>query len=207
MLTSSYRRGRLFAHLQEASRRRKFSIFMRTMPTTDRAHVLDLGCGYGTFLEELYPWRRSIVALDIGHPQVLDVLQRYDVLGGVVGDAAKLPFGDDAFEVVFCNAVMEHLPPGLRAAMAGEISRVSQHYFVVTPNRSFPFEPHSKTFFLHWMPSRLFRACVSSLHRLGTVSMSPSYYFEPMRLSEMKSLFPDATVKTMCGGAHLLAYR
>ena len=35
---------------------------------------------------------------------------------------------------------------------AKELSRVSQKYFVQTPNFWFPIEPHFRTLFFHWLP-------------------------------------------------------
>lgn len=61
----------------------------------------------------------------------------------VVGDAARLDYPHDAFDVVFSNSVIEHLG-GVDAqrAMAREVQRVASLYYVQTPNRYFPIEPH-----------------------------------------------------------------
>ena len=62
----------------------------------------------------------------------------------VVGDAADMSsFVDKEFDVVISNSVIEHLPdPDRQRRMAQEISRVGRRYYVQTPNRYFPLEPH-----------------------------------------------------------------
>jgi hypothetical protein len=60
------------------------------------------------------------------------------------GDARDLSrFGDGAFDVVFSNSLIEHVGgfEDQRRA-ADEIQRVGRAYFVQTPNRHFPLEPH-----------------------------------------------------------------
>ena len=73
----------------------------------------------------------------------------------VAGDARDLSRYDDAsYDVVFSNSVIEHLGPRLadQRLMANEIRRVGRRYFVQTPNRYFPIEPHFLTPGFQFLP-------------------------------------------------------
>ncbi len=50
--------------------------------------------------------------------------------------------------------MIEHVPKDLQPAFAHEIRRVGERYFVQTPNRYFPIEPHYQMPFVHSFPRR-----------------------------------------------------
>jgi hypothetical protein len=56
---------------------------------------------------------------------------------------------------VYSSSVIEHFPPGRRAAFAAEVRRVGRGWLVQTPAFSFPIEPHSLLPAAHWLPTRL----------------------------------------------------
>jgi SAM-dependent methyltransferase len=144
------------------SRRRKFGLFMETVAPTAATTVLDLGaddssfgqqggCATLNFFEELYPWPEQVTALGLtagerfraSFPQI-----RY-----VQGDALALPFEDGAFDVVFSNAVIEHVGgPEQQRRLVAEVLRVARRAFVTTPNRWFPIEVHTRLPLVHWLP-------------------------------------------------------
>ncbi|MBA2461962.1 MAG: class I SAM-dependent methyltransferase [Actinobacteria bacterium] len=147
------------------SRRRKFELFMETMRPTPATTVLDVGvddvgfgenegCGTLNFFEELYPWPDRITAL--GQHEGRTFAERYPATPYVQGDALTLPFEGGAFDVVFSNAVIEHV--GGRDAQqrfVDEILRVAPRAFVTTPNRRFPIEVHTRAPLVHWLPERV----------------------------------------------------
>ena len=68
-------------------------------------------------------------------------------------DGCALPFPDQSFDLVFSNAVIEHiLGPGRQEQFAKEIMRVGKSWFVTTPNFWYPFETHHHLPFFQFLP-------------------------------------------------------
>jgi SAM-dependent methyltransferase len=146
------------------SRRRKLRLFLGELQPTASTTILDVGvdevgfgdeslfgCGTHNFFEELYPWRSSITAL--GLQDGTGVRARYPEITYVQGDACALPFEDGAFDVVFSNAVIEHVGDVERQrSFVAEALRVGSRVFLTTPNRWFPIELHTRLPLVHWLP-------------------------------------------------------
>lgn len=72
----------------------------------------------------------------------------------MAGNATDLSvFGDGTFDLVFSNSCIEHIGrfPEWRK-MADGMRRVGSHYFLQTPNRHFPLEPHFMFPFFQFLP-------------------------------------------------------
>src|SRR5262245_416257 len=97
------------------------------------------------------PIKSRITILNI-HP--LDDYEGYFLQSrhvAVVGDGIRLQFADKSFDLVFSNRVIEHLGTWERQqAFAAEARRVGQGYWIQTPAREFPIEPHYFGAFVHW---------------------------------------------------------
>jgi hypothetical protein len=122
-------------------RRRRFRFFEKLLaPLPAPVRILDVG---GT--EEF--WRQMGAAedprLEITLLNLSAEHARAGELPAIAGDARELGFGDREFDVVFSNSVIEHLGNEHdQRRMAAEVQRVGARYFVQTPNRWFPIEPH-----------------------------------------------------------------
>jgi SAM-dependent methyltransferase len=119
----------------------------------------------------------------------------------VVGDARDLSqFGDGSFDLVFSNSVIEHVGgPDDQRRMAEEIRRVGRRYFVQTPNRYFPIEPHFLFPGFQFLPERtkvflLKRFQLGWYPKAKTDEEAVAFAREIRLLSrrEFASLFPDA---------------
>jgi SAM-dependent methyltransferase len=144
------------------SRRRKLQLLLHELQPTETTTVLDVGAdelGFGAgdgcatlnFFEELYPWPHRITAL--GLHDGAGFRSRYPSTPYVQGDALALPFADGEFDVVFSNAVIEHVGGReQQRRFVHEALRVGRQVFVTTPNRSFPIEVHTLLPVVHWLP-------------------------------------------------------
>lgn len=113
-------------------------------------------------------------------------------------------FNDKSFHIAHSNSVIEHVGDCERMAkFAKELSRVSNAYFVQTPNYWFPIEPHCMMPFFHWLP-KSFRIWLVLHFQLGhwrqaTSITDAEYIVNSARLlskKQLQSLFPDAYIIT-----------
>jgi hypothetical protein len=134
--------------LSSRARARRFERFVARFPQLAEMRVLDLG-------GELQTWRqagavrpREVVLLNLESQVDWQIRQ----LGGdaawirvVAGDACAPPpeIAQDSFDLVFSNSVIEHVGDHeRRQAFAHWTRRLATHYWVQTPDRYFPVEPH-----------------------------------------------------------------
>jgi SAM-dependent methyltransferase len=147
------------------SRRRKLRLLLDELHPGPETTVLDVGadevgfggdggetgCGTHNFFERLYPWPERITALGLHDGS--GFRSAYPGIEYVQGDACALPFPDGAFDLVFSNAVLEHVGGTDRQrAMVAEALRVGRRVFLTTPNRWFPVELHTRLPLVHWLP-------------------------------------------------------
>ncbi len=151
----------IFTKLSYISRSRKLQLFSTLFQPSEEMHVLDVGAEVGSdgtcglkFID-WYPWKENLVALNCSAEHIKRIKQRYPQVRTVVGDACALPWNDKHFDIVYSNAVIEHVGDFERQKkMAAEIMRTGKRWFVTTPNRWYPFEFHLRLPFITWLPGR-----------------------------------------------------
>jgi SAM-dependent methyltransferase len=130
-----------------------FSLFQEGMTVLDVG--VDIENGYTPHVKNLflkqYPYSpETYTALG-----VQDLSQMNELYPGkrfVTYDDVKMPFGDDEFDWVFCNAVVEHVGNDIaQLDFLNELLRVAKYVYFTTPNKYFPIETHSNILFLHWI--------------------------------------------------------
>ena len=181
-------------------RQRRFELLsslVLTLPAP--VHILDVG---GTELFwQMAPFtvgkevRITILNLD---PQPSKVIGLYPL----AGDARLIPVRDGAFDVVFSNSVIEHVGgPKEQRRMVEEIRRVGTRYFVQTPNRRFPIEPHFVFPLYQFLPSAV-QVWLLRRFNLGWIRRTPDpskarRMIESIRMldhNDMARLFPEASI-------------
>ena len=143
--------------LSHKSRTKKFQIFNSMIKPSPEDRVLDIGASGEVFLrytfEDVYPYPSRIVAGGYEFKEVRSARQYYPKPVYTVFDGCALPFPDGSFDIVFSNAVIEHiLGEGRQARFAEEVMRVGKSWFVTTPNYWYPFESHYHLPFIQFLP-------------------------------------------------------
>lgn len=77
----------------------------------------------------------------------------------IQGDAKKIPFEDNSFDIAHSSATIEHVgSKDNQLTFVKEAVRVSKNYvYITTPNRYFPVDFHTKLPLLHWLPKKIHR--------------------------------------------------
>ena len=130
-------------------RRRRFQQFLRIFSPTPSMRILDVG-GLPRAWQGV-PIQSEITILNIEPLDDYEGSFLQPNHNAFVGDGTRLPFADRSFDLVFSNSVIEHLGTWERQqAFAAEARRVGQGYWVQTPGKEFPVEPHYFGPFVHW---------------------------------------------------------
>src|SRR6266705_2619166 len=130
------RLGRLRRRLTRRFRMRRMSEFARNFQIDSTTKVLDVGGDPWNW--SFYREHPAIVVVNVFIPPWVDPTKPDPRFKWVLGDGRRLPFRDRAFDVVFSNAVIEHVGTfEKQAEFAEECRRVGRGYFVQTPNKWF----------------------------------------------------------------------
>ena len=182
---------RVTAGFTRRSRQRRFEMFMELMRPDREESVLDVGVIDTNWrssnpLESRYPWPAQITAVALDDVPVFR--ETYPEVTVVVADGRALPFPDDAFDIGFSNAVIEHV--GSREQQrrfVGEMVRTCKRAWIATPNAAFPVDPHTLLPFVHWLP-RPTRERV--LRWLGSAGWASEEMLNPLTAGQLAALFP-----------------
>jgi hypothetical protein len=177
-----------------------FSLFIECFRPGPTTSVIDVGVTCDTsfaesnYFEQMYPYPNNIVCVgteDGSHLVHVYPGLRYEQ----VAAGRALPFRDHQFDIVFSNAVLEHV--GSRRAQRefiSEVCRIAKNYFITTPNRWFPVEHHTGLPLLHHLPAPLFRKLIGNTRY--------RYWADEANLNlldtrELRQLFPDDVAPTI----------
>jgi len=175
------------------NRRRKWQIFLEKFPPAPDWKILDVGfnaieySNTDNFLEKNYPWPENITALGLDKPAQFQA--RYPKVQAVQYDGGLFPFPDGAFDLVWSNAVLEHV--GGRHQQIDflrEIKRTGKRFFLTTPNRFFPVEVHTRLPFVHFLP----KAWFDRIARLAGQGWAAGDYMRLLSEKDLRTLLKQA---------------
>jgi len=190
--TSAIRMGR---PVHKALRGQKLALFFRLVGASSKSTLLDIGGGTGIDSEfvPLYRAFQNVTVVNLTPPQ--SELCSLPNVRHEIADGCRLPYESKSFDWIFSNAVLEHVGSAERQRQfSDEIRRVARcGYFVTTPNKSFPIEPHSLLPFYQFL---------SESWQRRVVHFSPYYldHYEEIRLvyaNQLRQMFPEAHIRSI----------
>lgn len=182
--------------ISKTSRERKFAQFLALIAPGPHETIADIGVNTeeysatDNYLEKHYIHPEQVTA--VGEGDMSDFAKRYPAIHTVSGDGKSLPFADDAFDIAYSNAVIEHVGSrDAQLAFLNELIRVSKRGYLTTPNRLFPIELHTRVPLLHLMLSK--RRFDAFLRMIGKDWAAGDYMYL-LSEHELRSLFADAGI-------------
>lgn len=190
----------LWRTLQTRIRKRRFEFFLSFIAPLPRPlSILDVG-GTQEFWEKMEFIRDDIkvVVYNLSAAEMA-----HASLTSMAGDARNMrEFQDQQFDIAFSNSVIEHVGTyQQQSQMAEEVRRVGKRYFVQTPNRYFPIDPHVLLPFFQFLPFRLQVFILTHFRSPWGWKISSReeavQYVKEIRLlteKELRALFPGADI-------------
>ncbi|MBP7585509.1 MAG: class I SAM-dependent methyltransferase [Spirochaetes bacterium] len=131
-------------------------------PVKEKSRVLDLGCGWGRVLKPVMDRGARATGLDISHSMLRATRAHLKKHGHrpplLRGDATRLPFADESFDMVYSLLVLQHLSKENGREVFREVRRVLKpggEAYIRVPSR---FAPENLLFaFLQFVSIHVFR--------------------------------------------------
>lgn len=176
--------------ISQWNRARKFRLFLSIISPKKIESILDVGVNNeeysesDNYLEKHYPFPESLTVAALGDLSLFQ--ERYPNIRAVSADGRSLPFPDNAFDIAYSNAVIEHVGNSDdQQAFFHELVRVSRRGYLTTPNRYFPIEVHTRIPLLHiLLPKKHFDAFLSSIGK----SWATGEYMNLLSKSDLASI-------------------
>lgn len=174
-------------------------LFLELLRVSPKTRVLDIG---GTeFNWSLLDWQPDVTILNLSKGEGSSSLKF------IVADGCNTGLKDNDFDIVFSNSVIEHVGDKKRQqAFARECRRCGIGFYVQTPNKWFPIDPHTLMPFIHWLPKSLYLKLMWISPRLLVSRPSDSEIDDFVNLKmlskkEFAELFPGAKIveEKFCG--------
>jgi hypothetical protein len=189
--------GKGGSSLSGRMRERRWRVVLETFPDLPQMKVLDIG-GETAFWRNRSVHPAHVTMINLA-PQPADE----SWIDAIEGDGCALPPDLGTFDLAFSNSVIEHVGGHWRRERFAEgVRNAAPRYWVQTPYRYFPIEPHFVfPFFQHLPRSVQARIAVASPvgnYRAVTnpdVALRAALVIELLSVTEMHHYFPDATIR------------
>ena len=193
------------------ARARRGEQFLTLMGVEPHHRILDLGGGNGSHFHSIAPNHKNVLIADHWGPDLDQAKANYGYETMLLdGSKEALPFEDRAFDIVFCSSVIEHVTGPKQTMLdmddnkafeataivhqqrfADELRRITDGYFVQTPNVDFPLEQHSMLPQpIIYLPRPLQRSLMKTIGKFWVSNVQPDWRL--LTAKDMAGFFPDA---------------
>ena len=197
--------------LKRYTRGRRLKLFNKFMGSiTGRVRLIDLG-GTAAFWENWGLAKQPLLDVTIVNDHHQDKTHEHEPIRlpnvhNLRADVLTLTATDLAeYDVIFSNSLIEHLPgPQSQRQLAQAIIDSGRPYFLQTPNKSSPVDPHFPRPYVPFFAAypRPLQARLLSWSALGSGSVAPSYEaalvrlanYHPLTARGVRQLFPQARI-------------
>ena len=191
---------RILRDYSRRSRLGKFELFQSVFQPRSEDRILDVGADPQLFsrytFEDVYPFQERITGGSIDFEMVRKARECYPKARYAIFDGCALPFPDKSFDMVFSNAVIEHIVGKERQEkFAREAMRVGKSWFITTPNYWFPLEAHYLLPFFQFLPATVRR--IYSHLSPSAIPKGKLIDLELLSARELKQLFPTSEIVKM----------
>lgn len=144
--------------ISNQNRRKKFELAQSLIKVNDT--IIDIGVdpwlgGNTNYFEKWFTLPNKLTCLGV-HSDFSKFKQAFPNFNLLEFNGIDFPSFENKFDFAFSNAVIEHVGNYNKQVMwLSEIRQISNILLITTPNRWLPFETHSMTFFIHWLPENI----------------------------------------------------
>jgi ubiquinone/menaquinone biosynthesis C-methylase UbiE len=181
-------------------RKARMAKFLKTIAPQPSDTILDVACT--DFNWNLIEYQSNVVLLNIHEPEKKGQ-QIPSNFSSVIGDGTDLQYNDREFDICFSNSVIEHVGSlENQQKFAREVCRVGKKIWIQTPAKSFFFEPHFITPFIHWFPKNYQKKLARYFTLWGWIARPSQEYIDDfveqtrlMTYEELNDIFPDCIIQ------------
>ena len=180
-------------------RSQRIELFLNRFNPDSQTKILDVGGSSEIWLDT--GLNRNVTLLNLTKPKKRDLDLGFQCVQANALNMKEIQ--DQAFDIAFSNSVIEHVGGySEQKKLADEIRRVGKSYWIQTPNRYFPIEPHLMFPYAQFLPSIAERWVAlywpySNYRRWGAEKKRTIQFLDKTRLlteGELRTLFPNSTI-------------
>lgn len=191
---------KLMSNLSLYIRGSQYNLFVQLLKPESTDKILDIGTSPDEKLkdtnlfERKYPYTKMLTIASVEDCRVL--VKRYHLRKYIkILSGKMLPIKNKEYDIVVSWATIEHVGNRFKQRyFLKELCRIGKCVFITTPDKSSWYEPHTATFFLHYLSKRFFRKI---LKRIGKKFWAEEKNLNILSFKDVKDLISNTKLKVI----------